>query len=432
MTVAWSIEVNADPDTAVFVIGSSLLGAGSDFLSSDDRWVAIPTRHVLSTSVRRGGGSASRSYDAGSAVVVVDNRTGDYDPDNPDSFYTMGDIQLLTEGTGLRVKATSTGSATLFTGKIRSIDLGGHWAAPTATFTAIDLMDDLAATNVPFQLAGSTNVGDTSSDRANWLLQQAAIPPAKRSVQAGGRQLLGMTGEGTIRESLEQIAFGEAGRFYVSRTGVVTLMWHDAEYGKTTKVAWANNTGTANPDYQSIEVKTGNTGIINSATVKRESPQVFDEESGEWKDGPQLPDSGAEDSDSVSRYGRRAVTATVMLANDADVDSLATYLASRRSEPAPRMTQLVSVPLEGMTAAQAQTVLQLELGDQITLQQRTIDGRSTDFLATIENIAFDHDSPMTRATFATAPSDTSPVFAGTGWFRIGTSLLGSTDVLAPY
>jgi hypothetical protein len=432
MTIAWTVEVNADPNTAVFIIGDSLLGAGSDFLSSDDRWVAIPTLQVLSASVRRGGGRSNRSYDAGSAVVVVDNRTGDYDPDNPDSFYTMGSIQLLTEGTGLRVKANATGSATLFTGRIRGIKLGGHWAAPTVTFTAVDLMEDLAATDVPFQLAGSTNVGDTSSDRANWLLQQAGIPTVKRSVEAGGRQLLGMTGEGTIREALDQIVSGEAGRFYVSRTGVVTLLWHDAEYGKTTKVAWANNTGTANPDYESIEVETGNTGIINSATVKRQSPKVFDEESGEWKDGPQLPDAGAEDSDSVSLYGRRDVTVNVVLANDADVDSLATYLSGRRSEPAPRMTQLVSVPLEGMTTAQAQTVLQLELGDQITLQQRTIDGRSTDFLATIENIAFDHDSPMTRAVFATAPSDTSSVFAGTGWFRIGTSLLGGVDVLAPY
>lgn len=663
--IGWIVEVDADPDTTgEFVIGQSLLG-GTDLLAASERWIQIPTLQVKKVSVRRGGGQASRSYDAGEAVVELDNRSGNFDPDNPNSFYVMGSRRLLAQGTGLRVRATpggfsssltgtyddkvtadgaisawplddltgavafpsngsnngtyngsfvlggapigpglgpsvtfngghvetgfgpstlnapfsaevwfspsstvaptilvstrtppefafdmqlvsdgtkftglfgnfgngssfftsatvatglnivagslnhvvytvsttaytvylngvlvgsgalagttrfwdtgrrlriaalgSTGAAflgrmsnvavypsvlspaqvadhytygtsvslsasSMFQGYIDNIQVEGHWAVPTAVFTASDLMANLANIDVPEQV-GATGGGSTSSVRAHWLLDQAGVPATKRNVEAGGRACLGTSGGGSVRTELERVASGEAGRFFVSRDGVVTLTWHDAEYAKVPTVNYLNTNGAASPRYESIATAIGNVGIVNSATVHRIVPKVRDDETGQYSEGPALPDVGAENSTSVGAYGRRATQVDVVLQDDIDVNSLAQYLANRRAEPVPRITSLVSVPLEAMDTALAQAVLQLELGDLITLTQHTIDGRQLVWVANVENIAFDHDSPLTQVTFATAPSDTAGLFTDVGWFIIGESLLGGTDVLAPY
>jgi hypothetical protein len=427
--VPWTVELNADPDiSTIFIINDSLLG-GTDLLASDDRWIAVPTLRVLSVSVRRGGTSANREYDAGEAVVEFDNRSGDYDPDNPYGPYVIGGRRLLAQGTGLRLKATSTGSATVFVGTVESIDVKGHWAHPTAVFTATDMLTELAKVDVPIQ-GSQTGGGSSSSVRANWILDQAAVPATKRNVAAGGRNVLATTGGGTVRENLSRVSNGEAGRFFVNRSGLVTLTWHDAEYGKTSKADYGN-TG-AGPKYVSIESSPGYVGIINTAMVHRLPPRVRNEETGQFEDGPDLEDAGDEDPDSVALYGRRSTSVDVVLADDADVAELATFLAYRRSDPLQRITQLVSVPLEAMTTAQAQALLQIELGDLITLTQQTIDGRGIVWTANVESIAWEHNAPLTHVTFGTSPSDTSGLFGSASWFLIGSSLLGGTAVLAPF
>lgn len=428
--IPWTVEVSADPDTTgEFVIGKSLINSGDD-LAADERWVIIPWRQVKSVSIRRGGGEGFRPYDAGEAVVTLDNGTGDFDPDNPVGLYTMGPVKLITQGTPIRLRATGTTATTLFTGRIDEPEIGGHWAAPTATWTCSDLMTDLNKASVPDQ-ASVKGAGDLSSTRANWLLDQALIPTSKRSIPASGRANLGHTGGGTVRDNLQRVADGEAGRFFVTRTGVVKMTWHTDEYSKPTKIQFSNSNGVG-PKYESIETTPGVMGIVNAATVKRIVPRVRDEETGQWAEGDELPEAGDIDWTSVALYGKRETRVEVTLQDDTDVESLATFLANRRSRPHTRLATLVTVPLEAMTIAQAQTVLEIELGDLITLTAMTIDRRVLFFNATIENIAFDHDSPMTRVSFSTATSDTYGLYGSASWFLINESNLGSTAILAPY
>jgi hypothetical protein len=77
-------------------------------------------------------------------------------------------------------------------------------------------------------------------------------------------------------------------------------------------------------------------------------------------------------------------------------------------------------------------LLQIELGDLITLTQQTIDGRGIVWSANIESIAWSHDAPLTKVTFGTSPSDTAGLYGSASWFLIGSSLLGGTAVLAPF
>lgn len=429
----WTVELDADPDTTgQFVLDQSALD-GPDVLGPDERWIAIPGLRVLSIAIRRGGSDGIRPYDAGECVVELDNASGDFDPDNPYGFYvttTPDPEKLLTQGAGLRVKINSTTDAAVFTGYIEEPAIRGHWANPTAVITATDLLANLGGIDVPPQ-GGQTGTGDTSSVRAHWLLDQAGVPTSKRSIAAAGRQCLGTTGGGTVRTAIERVVSGEAGRFFVSRDGLVTLTWHDAEYTKTSQLDFLNTDSTS-PKYTSIETSPGIVGVINQATVKRIVPQVRNEETGQFEAGPELPDMGDVDGDSAALYGTRAVTAEVVLLNEADAASLAHFLAYRRSRPTPRLAQLVSVQPEAMTSIQAQALLEIDLGDLITVTQHTIDGREILWVANIENIAIDHSSPATHVTFATSPSDTASVYGGPGWFVLDVSALDGPDVLAPF
>jgi len=432
-TVTWTVEVDADPDTTgQFIIGSSLLG-GSDTVAPDERWIEVSGgyRKVRHISIRRGGSDGIRPYNAGECVVEFDNRGGDFDPDNPYGYYVMGPLRLLTQGTGLRVKANANTAATVYRGFVEEPRNSDDIVAPTATYTCTDLLAELGKIDVPFQ-SSETGTGEASSDRAGWLLDQANVPASLRSVAAAGRACLGTTGGGKVREALERVAAGEAGRFFVDREGTVVLTWHDAEYGKTSQADFTDD--TTGVRYALLETSPGIVGITNAATVHRVVPQVRNEETGQFEAGPELDDVGAADWDSIALYRRRDVNVDVVLQDDADAESLATFLATRRSQPTPRVAAMVVVPLERLTAVQAQAVLEADLGDLITVVRHTVDGRMNTYTANIENISIDANpsAKTTRVTFVTSPSDTAGIFGGTGWFIIGDSLLGGSDVLAPY
>lgn len=427
--IDWAVEVDADPDTTgQFILDSSALD-GPDTLGPETRWIDVG-RVLRKVSLRRGRSDESRPYDAGEAVVELDNRTGDFDPDNIYGRYVMlGIRKLLGAGTGLRVKATATTPATMFSGQIETPSVSDSQFDAVATYTSTDRMSSLADVDVPLQGA-ETGTGETSSDRAKWLLDTANVPASQRSVQASGRQLLGTTGEGSVRDNLQKVTNGEAGRFFVDRTGVVTLTWHDAEFTRTS-VATFNDDGTG-LSYEGLSLSPGAAAVTNIANVKRTGPRVRDAVTGQFNSSTDIPDVVATDWDSVSDYGPRQVKVETVLLNDSDAQSLATYFATRRSQPTQRLTRLSLEPLETLPAADAQTILELDIGSLITVVRHTLDGRELTFFVTVEGVNIDAVPGLTRVTLTTAPSDTAGLYGGAGWFLLDTSSLDGTDVLPPF
>lgn len=424
--LGWTVEVDADPSTVgVFVIGSSLLG-GPDLLAASPRWVDVGQDVVRSISIRRGRADDSRPYDAGEAVVVFDNRTGDFDPDNPYGHYVMGPLRLLNVGTGVRIRFSG---GTVFQGHVEEPTLSDDPFVPTATYTCVDDLAKLGQVEVPSQ-GSQTGEGESSSSRANWLLDQAGMPTSVRSVDAYGRQMLGTTGGGTVRTALQRVADGEAGRLFVNREGVVTLTWHDTEYGKTSEVDF---TDTGVPvQYMGMQVSPGVSGVVNRATVHRIPPRERDVATGQFVDSPEIPDVVAQDNDSAALYGVRNVTINCDLLDDGEAESLATFVAGRRSQPTKRLTQIVTRPLETYSVTNATRILGLDLGSLVTLSRQTFDGRGLYFQAVVEGIRVDSVPGATKVTLSTVPADTNQLFGSPGWFIIGASVLGGTDVLAPY
>jgi hypothetical protein len=244
---AVKVEIDADPDlTGVFIVGESLLGGadllgGSGVIGGSGRWVEVPAGDVASASIRRGRADDSREYDAGTCTVTVYNSSGDYDPDNAQGAYVAGGVNLLTVGTGLRVTLTPRAGGTaavVFTGFIDGFSLDHDQFAPTVAMSCVDWLAMLGRTPIPPMGEGSMS-GDTTVQRAAWLLDAAGVPAAARDID-GDRSLLGWAGGGTARSQLERLARGEAGRARVTREGVVALTVHADEYGKWPAVAFTD------------------------------------------------------------------------------------------------------------------------------------------------------------------------------------------------
>ena len=206
-----TVEVDADPDTAgLFIIGASLLG-GADVLGrsgtvGSERWVEVPSGDVYGVSIRRGRRDDTREHDAGTCVVELDNRSGDYDPDNAESLYVSAGEMLLRIGASLRVKLTPKAggsAATVFHGRVADFILDHDDIRPTVTLVCEDWLADLGRTPIAPLPEGSAS-GDTTADRATWLLDAAGLPAAYRDVD-GGRQVLGWSGGGTARSALHPI-----------------------------------------------------------------------------------------------------------------------------------------------------------------------------------------------------------------------------------
>lgn len=166
--------------------------------------------------------------------------------------------------------------------------------------------------------------------------------------------------------------------------------------------------------------------------VKRTGPRVRNEETGEFESSVEIPDVIAADDESVAIFGRRQEDIDCVLFNDADALSLATYRATRRSQPTQRLTRLTPQPLEALSATDAQTILNLDIGSLITVVRHTVDGRALTFVVTVEGINIDAVPGVTRVSLFTAPTDTAAIYGGTGWFVLDTSALDGPDLLSPF
>ena len=106
-TNAPTITVEFDVgNKGTFTLGISLLG-GTDVLGvgPGSQWVTIPATDVRSISTRRGRTREDQANQPGALLLVLDNHSGNYDPDNPTSTFAWAGHSVLTAGMGVRLSA---------------------------------------------------------------------------------------------------------------------------------------------------------------------------------------------------------------------------------------------------------------------------------------------------------------------------------------
>lgn len=426
---AVKVEIDADPSSAGWFTFETSPLDGADVLAPSVRYVAISG--VIGVSTHRGRAGDEQACDVGTATITLDGWDGNYDPDNAAGRYVRNGKQLLRQGMLVRISVTISGvDHVIFTGILQSTSATYTWD-PTMTWTCVDLLARMGSTSFPPSLLAE-RAGDTSHQRIDWLLGTDAAY-ADRIVTVGGKTLVGTQGGGTLLSNVENVARSEWGRVYADRSNRLVVTYHVNEYAKTTNVVISDSATDTGPDVygdiyadiypglgvvspDSLTVQPGIQGIVNRAIVNR------------------AIDSAAFTSEAtLSRdlYGPHTLTADVLLANDAEAQQLADYLASHRGTPASRVTSVTS-EMFGHTDTALTSVADLDLGDWVLVERTTADGRRLSWQVSAEGI--DHALSPTgwSMTLATSPLDLASLSGGAGWFALDTSALDGVDTLASF
>ena len=357
----------------IFTIGVSPLNSSTDVLggTAGVNWQSIPSTDIRSISIRRGRTREDQANQPGQFTLVVDNRSGNYDPANPSSTYIWNSYSVLTRGMKIRVSATY-GATTeyLFNGYVEQVS-PDQSLDPIVTFTATDALAILGANSL--DAISSSYSGDTTSARITRIISNfsANYPGGFPLSLTGSRTMQPTTYGNTVLSLCEEAAACEFGRFHVDRTGTVVLIPYENLKTTTLQYTLSDTRAASTIEYDNIITDPGARYMINKA--------VLTQYSGYTQTSTNLASS--------SRFGTYTRSITAPLLVDSDAATMAGYYANRTAYPLLRVDR-VEYDALGLSTLWA-NVLPTDLGDRVTVIRNTVDGRTLNFVNAIESISHD-------------------------------------------
>lgn len=255
----------------------------------------------------------------------------------------------------------------------------------------------------------------TTDQRIGWVLDQLDWPTNLRTLSTG-RSTLGpatlQAGDKAL-DYLRLVAATEDSRLFMGKSGHLTFQDRYWRYLDTlatvSQITFSDqNTGRG---YAEFQLDTDDELLVNIARYTRRggSEQI------------------ATEAASVAAYGEAEKQQTdLLLETDAEVQSLARWTVATQSTPLPRVPS-IRIPLHDYSAADQASVLGLDLGHRVTCN-RTPQGVgsavSLDFV--VDGIRHEVNATEWWTTLFVSPAPDNTVHL----FVLGTSELGSTDILA--
>jgi hypothetical protein len=349
----------ATPSTTVTAF-FDLSATGGDFLTLDstankgklDNAAAILagdiatdiTADTMRVSVRRGRDSQLfEDIPAGRASVQLQNRTRTYDPNYASSPYA-GNVRP-----GKRVSIASAG-VSIFDGVIGDWNLEYDVGGQSLAFAeCVDALGQLGRTEFD---AWTATASQTAGPRITAALDRSEVAfTSNRSIDTGVSVLQGdsVSWGSNVLNYLQLVTRSDLGRFYASRTGVVTFRDRLDPLNVGIAVTFTDD-GTGVP-FQGIAMSYGSELLYNRVGIDREGGTL------------QTVSNAA----SQALYGASSLSETGLLLNS-DTQSLdmANYLLGIYDEPELRVAELV-VELAPLTSAQQVSVLSLDIASVISV-----------------------------------------------------------------
>ena len=240
-------------------------------------------------------------------------------------------------------------SSAVFTGKIEDWDFDYSKSNDSvATAKCADGYTELARTEIE-SLTASV---ESSGARIERVLDLAEVswPASLRSIDPGDITLANASVSDfpiNTLQYLQQVERAEFGALFVAKDG--TLTFNERTSSRTyTPVAFGDATGIPFVD---IQVSYGTELIKNRVTVARPNGTLIT----------------VDDTNSITDYGVIAYDLqNVLLETDTQATDLATLLVGRYAQPTLRITR-ITTDLRAVTDAQVAALLDLELGDVVTV-----------------------------------------------------------------
>jgi hypothetical protein len=275
----------------------------------------------------------------------------------------------------------------------------------------VPLADGFYSLNLE-DLAAESYVAQSTSDRITAVLDDIAWPAALRdidtgiaSVQAVDFAQPGDGGEQPALQHLLDVAEAEVGTLFMSADGKVTFRNRIANSGAVAVYSFTD------ADMSALTLQYNDDFLFNDIRIARE-------------DGAQVT---VVDTASVAAHGRRVLTRDVMpMGNDAEVESVGTWLGFLFGSQRLRVDSLTVKPLKG-DGSLLPDILDLELRDPVNVNHVPPGGDTIDQFCAVEGIAHTW-TPGDWTTILSVVPFTAAETAD--FFILDSSLLDGPDVLA--
>ena len=326
---------------------------------------------ILSVSIRRGREQQNLFVDSGTAYVILNNQSGAFDPSNTSSPW----YNVLVAG--MQVQISGNGIV-IYSGYLEdnAVDQGIY---PTVSLTFVDGMATFGKTMVP--ALATSQFQETAATRAGRILDLLGWSATARNLTGTVQMLpttLGLSG----MDLLEQCANVIGGRFYVSRTGVATLVPLSDKFTRPTQLLFSDQGDANSVRYDGIYTNPGTDYVYNEAIIFR---------------GPGEVQVSAKYAPSVSTYKLKSKKLDAPTNTTTSATNLA-YYAARKDADAVTFAEKIDFSAIGIGVL-ATDLLSSELNDLITVKRRTYDGRNLTYNCVIEGISMTIDANNWRVTF---------------------------------
>jgi hypothetical protein len=347
MTNQFKIEFGFDTTTGgfsnSFKLDDALRGQldNSDYVLAGVQFVDV-TNYLKDVLIRRGKSRDLDRYQAGQAIVTLDNRTRAFDPTfTASEFY--GNIIPRKE---VRI---SYGTAVMYRGIVDDWNLNYNLNNDS---TADAVCSDGFTTLNNQTLPASTATSQYTGARVSAILNKTDVqwPETRRSIDTG-KMLLGAD---TISEAqnvlayLQQIETSEPGELFISKTGDLIFKDRAAAPSSTGAVVLSDdpNNGIL---FRDCAVNYGSELLYNQIVLNRVGGALIQ----------------ADDLESQAQYGIITLTySDLLMATDAEATDYSLWLASIYASPEFRF-ETININLQALTPTNAATIMNLELGDAV-------------------------------------------------------------------
>lgn len=305
-------------------------------------WIDISSK-VANVSIKRGKNRELDRYSAGNAAITLHNEDRTFDPLNTSSPYVGNIIPR-------RAVRISTSGYNQFTGVIEDWNLDYDVSGKSnATIVAADAFTLLAQQS----LTAGTATTQSTGQRIEAVLSMPSVawPLTQRNIDTGSSEVgadVWSADEGAL-SYLQKIEASEQGQLFMDRNGYVRFVNGAVTPTSGAATVLFSDEGDGIP-YVSATISYGTELLYNQVTVTSATSSAT-----------------ANNETSQGLYGITTTDVDTLLSTANAVTSLSQYWVAKYGEPEYRFQDL-EVSLDGLSGAQVESILAVELGDIVSIK----------------------------------------------------------------
>lgn len=316
-------------------------------------WTSVTTTDVIQIDIRRGRTRQNERDQAGLAFVVFNNTSGYYDPDNTSGSnpWVVGGVNILRDGLQMRIAATISSTVYyLYYGFLEETKVN-QGIVSSVTMTFVDGIAYIADAQAP-ALATAANA-ETAATRVGRMLDIVGWPSGASRSLTGSVNMLATVQNRSCMEMIYQAVDSIAGRFYISRSGVATLVPLADKFSRPTQLLFTDTGATNTVGYTQLTTNPGTYFVVNQAVINR---------------GNANKQYTSRYNPSVTSYGIAKTVIDAPVSTDSNAQNLALYESRKLADPLTYVERIdFNVLAVATYGALYPDFLATELGDQVSV-----------------------------------------------------------------